>query len=393
MVIISATGLADCDGGGEQDPYCIVSLGNASGKTAVLRGGGTDPTWSEEEGTLSLDVDARFAAEEPRHLLKIEIYDRDHFTADDHVGVSGVWLHVLAQQCLRDGTDAWKGDVRVYSRGTVGMGKLTFEVRFKDCHLDATRELFGSDTEITSLIEATPAKSHNNLLAGVVQEMSTSGFMTYEVPLQCIAEIFGDALNYGINGQHPATFQDDAHGAAVRGALSAAHQTLYRDGAFGHDSGRRSRTTFVGSGEDFVAMISSGIRDEKRRVYTYALTDEGGFCFSETGAALSKDNMSKHAIHANGAMAVRYSGTFRICQRENGNPVLCIDNDSGTYQPNAEYHDRLKQVLELNFRGLEVIPLNVCDEQPEWMKEFIGPVEQKDDPDAVYSGKWAWKTV
>lgn len=93
------------------------------------------------------------------------------------------------------------------------------------------------------------------------------------------------------------------------------------------------------------------------RLYTYVLTLDSEWRFSETGDEFAIDFLSKHMMHANGAQVVCYAGEFfvrRICDGSEDNEdgredveddpedrdpkhyELVIDNNSGTYRPPKE---------------------------------------------------------
>lgn len=393
--IFEATGLENMDVAKNQDPFCTLKIGTSTASTKVHKCGGENPKWTKEEGTVSLIADTAFEGKmHEKTLLDIDIHDQD-VLQNDFVGKACLMLENVALRCLRENTKCWCGEVRVFRNGTQNKGMLKLEITFPEYYLNLASEFVKKMQPAgdigDELLEATPVKIHTNWAAGMLHAMQEGdpfkqgGFRTYEVALQKIPEVFGDATNLGSAGEHPETFADTAKGKMIRGALSAAHGQIYGN--------RWSEVRFLGlQSEDFLSLINFGQREERRRVYTYAITDEGWF-FSETGAALSKDNMSKHAIHADGALEVRYAGTFRICTRDGPNPehVLVIDNDSGTYHPKGEYQDRLAKLLTLNLPGVEVICLNTCGKQPEGTKELVGPNEKKGDERGVYPGKWEWK--
>lgn len=123
----------------------------------------------------------------------------------------------------------------------------------------------------------------------------------------------------------------------------------------------------------------------KPAVYTYVISAlDSTFRFSETGAAFFVDFASKHALHANCAISVVYSGEFHPRPRirsscptaANGDEneissgwdafhddlsddevdwELVIDNNSGTYSPSSSLLPTLKALLEFNFPGLNVV--------------------------------------
>jgi len=350
-----------------------------------MESGGENPTWPIEGGTVELPYDG------VSELLHIRIFDADVGKDDDLVGEA--CLNTTSLLALGE----FSGEVQVYRRGTKPRGRLSVEARWR---FEAEGPALQPVKDAERLVEATPAKAHRNFAMGCLHSMGEggaySGFVTYEVGLQRTAEVFGDFWNAGADGIHPDTFAEDARGCLVRSALSAAHRNLYRDDNTWQAMHGRTSTMFLGSGADFLEMIEYGVRDDRRRVYTYSIVD-AGFFFSETGAALTKDSASKHIIHADAAMRVRYAGTFRVCQRRSSPGVvappahvLVIDNDSGTYVPKPEHQPALTRLLQLNFPGLDVLTMSVLEPQPEWSRELVGPNEQKGDCDAVYCGTWSW---
>ena len=99
-------------------------------------------------------------------------------------------------------------------------------------------------------------------------------------------------------------------------------------------------------------------------LYTYVITLDAEWRFSETGDEFAIDFLSKHMMHANGARVVMFSGEFfvrRISENEDdggeegeegqdedrdpSNYELIIDNNSGTYRPPTEKLPALKNWL------------------------------------------------
>jgi hypothetical protein len=149
--------------------------------------------------------------------------------------------------------------------------------------------------------------------------------------------------------------------------------------------------------------------DQGGRIFTYVLTLDALFRFTETGKEFGIDFLSKHTMHSDVSIYIAYSGEFfvrrlkhknRAAPEEggehneshpptdiNGGPPnedpptdpeyfeLVIDNDSGTYRPNAALLPKLKEFFEHSFPGLHVITLD-CQkdaERQQRMKE-----EQRD---------------
>lgn len=132
-------------------------------------------------------------------------------------------------------------------------------------------------------------------------------------------------------------------------------------------------------------------------MYTYVIETNGAWRFSETGPvsrrtvhiscdrwpdttasqAFLVDLVSKHALHADVAPSVKYSGEFHWRPVVKGgwsglqgryaldSPStqweLVIDNNSGTYAPDKKLLPNLKALLEHNFPGLRVVALDEGD--------------------------------
>ncbi|KAL4933608.1 C2 domain protein [Aspergillus undulatus] len=136
------------------------------------------------------------------------------------------------------------------------------------------------------------------------------------------------------------------------------------------------------------------------RVFTYVLTLDGQFRFTETGKEFGIDLLSKHTMHSNVSYYIAYSGEFFIRRRKHRHRGLSlvsnrsstdyvvdhdgeemelskdpsryelfIDNDSGTYRPNAEKLPLLKEFFSSNFPELHITTLD-CQGDAERMQEL-----------------------
>lgn len=136
---------------------------------------------------------------------------------------------------------------------------------------------------------------------------------------------------------------------------------------------------------DFVDHGRSG------RIFTYVLTLDGNLRFTETGKEFGIDLLSKHTMHSNVSIYIAFSGEFFVRPKKKhhrhqseesadnntldgdadeevlaSNPdcedpveyELVIDNDSGTYRPNAEKLPVLREFLSSNFPGLHITTLD-----------------------------------
>jgi hypothetical protein len=154
--------------------------------------------------------------------------------------------------------------------------------------------------------------------------------------------------------------------------------------------------------------------DHGGRIFTYVLTLDGQFRFTETGKEFGIDMLSKHTMHSDVSIYIAFSGEFfvrRLKQpRKNKDPSpdpskevlpsapekednddrpksaeshkdpmyheLIIDNDSGTYRPNAKTLRTLKQFMAQNLPGLRVVTLD-CQADGEKMKKLKNEQREK----------------
>lgn len=143
--------------------------------------------------------------------------------------------------------------------------------------------------------------------------------------------------------------------------------------------------------------------DQGARIFTYVLTLDALWRFTETGKEFGVDMLSKHTMHSDVSIYIAYSGEFFVRRLkhprrppppeptesatqdhppehgenpthppediEGGPPKedgprdpahyeLVIDNDSGTYRPNAKLLPLLKSFLAANLPGLHIMTLD-----------------------------------
>ena len=196
-------------------------------------------------------------------------------------------------------------------------------------------------------------------------------------------------------------------GRILHKALHHQHQRIYNfdrttlNGSFPHPCDEFS--------QKFLELVHYG---QGGRIFTYVLTLDGQLRFTETGKEFGIDMLSKHTMHSDVSIYIAYSGEFFVRRRkhrrrqhstsspssshtENDFPVeegdeseevqevsndpsdyeLFIDNDSGTYRPNAEKLPLLREFLVLNFPGLHVTTLD-CQQDAERMGKM--KEEQRD---------------
>ncbi|TKA27723.1 hypothetical protein B0A50_04824 [Salinomyces thailandicus] len=130
--------------------------------------------------------------------------------------------------------------------------------------------------------------------------------------------------------------------------------------------------------------------DKGGRIFTYVLTLDALWRFTETGKEFGIDMLSKHTMHSDVSIYIAFSGEFfirrlahpdRSTSSSSNNPThppqdlpggpprdappldpknyeLIIDNDSGTYRPAAHCLPSLKTFLASNLPGLHIRTLD-----------------------------------
>ena len=185
-------------------------------------------------------------------------------------------------------------------------------------------------------------------------------------------------------------------GRVLHHALHHQHNRIYnydRDTEYG---------CFPSPSEDLTLKFLDLVHyDKGGRIFTYVLTLDGQWRFTETGKEFGIDLLSKHTMHSDVNIYIAFSGEFFIRRSKNphheggsieneethppaevgGGPpkddppkdpayyTLIIDNDSGTYRPNAKTLPDLKAFLQKNLPGLRVITLD-CGADSEKMEKW-----------------------
>lgn len=154
--------------------------------------------------------------------------------------------------------------------------------------------------------------------------------------------------------------------------------------------------------------------DEGGRMFTYVITLDGLFRFTETGKEFGIDLLSKHTMHSDVNIYIACSGEFfvrRLAHPDEpadaseqkthpdadlpGGPPneppppdprhyeLIIDNDSGTYRPKGSLLPELKAFLKEQFPGLHIITKECTDEKLIKMKKEQVSRKKKEAGDIV----------
>ncbi|KAM5434216.1 hypothetical protein MferCBS31731_006839 [Microsporum ferrugineum] len=175
----------------------------------------------------------------------------------------------------------------------------------------------------------------------------------------------GRLLNHALHHQHERIYTYD-------------HNTVY--GLFPQPSLDLTKL--------FLEFVQYG---QDGRIFTYVITLDGQWRFTETGKEFGIDLLSKHTMHSNVSIYIAYSGEFFVRQvSDDQSPTahhhhhhhhhaeqdgeesdskrqpptdpahyeLIIDNDSGTYRPNGKLLPLLKEFLTPNLPGLKISTLD-----------------------------------
>lgn len=127
--------------------------------------------------------------------------------------------------------------------------------------------------------------------------------------------------------------------------------------------------------------------DRGGRIFTYILSLDGLWRFTETGKEFGIDLLSKHTMHSDVSIYIAYSGEFFVRRLKNPRKApdeqpthppdeidgdapkseppkdpayyqLVIDNDSGTYRPNKDLLPQLKDFLHRSLPDLKISTLD-----------------------------------
>lgn len=218
----------------------------------------------------------------------------------------------------------------------------------------------------------------------LTQVVTRKHFHYFKIRLYDISRFFQKKKSW--NHDYPAAqqiYSDGPTSAALRAAIYTEHTILYssRPWRFGNEEGTllRTNTAFFELLQNYSdSPISRTLNElikpastnpakspKKLKIYTYVLMDDS-LRFSRTDARMSVDMSSKHALHAGAAPEVFYAGEFWVDFNNDGQRVLFIDNNSGTFAPGKEDLHRMKFLMQTNFPGMEIAVLDYQD--PEWKR-------------------------
>lgn len=184
-------------------------------------------------------------------------------------------------------------------------------------------------------------------------------------------------------------------GRVLHHALHHQHNRIYnydRDTIYG---------SFPSPSQDMTSQFLDFVHyDKGGRIFTYVLTLDGLWRFTETGKEFGIDLLSKHTMHSDVNIYIAFSGEFFVRRlqtpHKEGSPddqpthppsdiadgppkdeppkdpayySLIIDNDSGTYRPNAKLLPQLREFLQKNLPGIKIVTLD-CNGDKEKMEKW-----------------------
>jgi hypothetical protein len=145
--------------------------------------------------------------------------------------------------------------------------------------------------------------------------------------------------------------------------------------------------------------------DQGGRVFTFVLTLDAMFRFTETGEEFSIDLLSKHMMHSDVNVYIAWSGEFMVRRRRDAEPVrsngngdssdvepskdpqhyeLIIDNNSGTYRPKKELGEKFQSYMQKCLPGLKVSFYDCTDERLDKIKKQQKAAKEKQGSGMAY---------
>ncbi|CAF2528768.1 unnamed protein product [Rotaria sp. Silwood2] len=335
---LSANDLPKMDLIGICDPYFIAKLDDEISYTSMVISNTLSPQWTDEEWIVR---------NVPLHAkLTINVYDKDDDSlSDDFIGQFEI-------NDLSNYEAPPKGHCILSS---LGRQKGRFHLTIQ------STESPESSKKLPRYTFDGPCRysRHNSSVAGYLTMLNQECiYSTWKINLRRISVFFHSYDRQQWNRQYriaQTIFSGTPRAIAKQNAFKLAHKMLYGRTIKNNESGRLTNA------DDLWNKIFFDDKTQKIRtcIYTYII-DDSTWRFSETGIGYFTDFASKHALHANCAESVRYAGQFHArpkygWDRCDDEWELVFDNWSGTYAPHANLLNNLKELLEFNFPGLNVV--------------------------------------
>ncbi|KAI8974188.1 hypothetical protein BD414DRAFT_183714 [Trametes punicea] len=358
---IGASGLPKMDVVGTADPYFVAKLDDQLSFVSTVKPSTLSPVWNELWKVKNVPNTA---------TLTVEVLDKDDKNiTDDHIGKFSTSVTPGTKECAIESMSLRR------NRGTFWLNIES--TPSTDPKAERRQYVFDGPIRYSRHFSPTVGRLTNLNDARL--------YSTWKIHIKGVRLFFGDTVqHWNKNYKAAQTIFQGPASIAVRSTIQAAHRMLYA---------RSTRNGFgvINGPEDvFRLLLHGGVGSPnstavpaspapfahrvKPAVYTYIIAvEDDTFRFSETGAAFFVDFASKHALHANCAPAVRYSGEFHPRPEggwenfsddvpdESVRWELVIDNNSGTYSPDPMMLPDLKELLQYNFPGFTIHALDRND--------------------------------
>ncbi|KIJ33221.1 hypothetical protein M422DRAFT_52548 [Sphaerobolus stellatus SS14] len=289
---IGAEGLPKMDVIGSADPYFIATIDDKVKMTSSVQVNTLKPIWNEMWYVKNVPSDGK---------LKITVWDKDDGSpADGRIGNADY----RPGSCETDVLEGVK-ELQIVGRAFNRL-KGTFWAQVSVKPASSPHLLpYTFDGPISY-------SRHFSPTVGLLTNLDENGrrlYSTWKMRLRGVQSYLGGPPQHW-NTKYSAAqriFGTGLDCRALRSSIQAGHRLLYA---------RSTRNGFgvIEKSEDVFALLTGGRAAPHRvkpAVYTYIISvDDDTFRFSETGAAFFVDFASKHALHANCAETVRYSGEF-----------------------------------------------------------------------------------
>ncbi|PFH53526.1 hypothetical protein AMATHDRAFT_54686 [Amanita thiersii Skay4041] len=386
---IGASGLPKMDVVGTADPYFIAKLDRKVSFVSTVKRNTLTPVWNELWRIKNVPSSAE---------LHVEVLDKDEGSlTNDFIGSFRTSISTGAKEVEIEGLlfKRTKGTFWLSIKSTPSTDlpeRQQAYPYFFDGPIRFSQHLSPTVGRLTNLKSA-PSAPMNSILSDPSPYTDSRArlYSTWKLYLKGVSLFFHD-IHQPWNHEYKAAqniFGPGPACLAVRSGIQAGHRMLYArtaNNGFGIVEGAQDFFSLLRGGPDSKSdrnarqtSMDAGNTQQQRQhlhrikpaVYTYIISSEDdSFRFSETGAAFFVDFASKHALHANCANSVRYSGEFHprpkggwefFSESMADSEVeweIVIDNNSGTYAPDVAMLPALKELLEFNFPGLGVIGLD-----------------------------------
>ena len=206
---------------------------------------------------------------------------------------------------------------------------------------------------------------HNSSTIDALTRFRTNRtYSTWKIELRRVSQFFPPNQQQHWNRQYQAAkliFGKYPTSLLSRATIKIAYRNLY-----GRTLKRNQNGYLLGADDLWKTVFSDPTLKRIRPcIYTYVIEDST-WLFGETGRQFWTDFASKHALLSNGSRQVRYAGEFHIrpkygWDRTDDEWELVFDNGSGTYAPSCDLLTNLKELMELNFPGLNIVTYEYRD--------------------------------